>query len=336
MSPHRIPKKQISGWQTRVKDQITGSEFTVRSKVIINAAGAYVDEYNQSCAIDTNYRHLFSKGIHLIVPRISDNHRVLAFFADDDRLFFAIPMANRTCIGTTDTRVSDPQTSVTEDDRDFVLSNINARLDLAKPLTRDDVIAERCGVRPLAVKKGSSADQDFLQLSRKHVIETKTNESHISIFGGKLTDCLNVGKEICESISALGVTLKPQTNDWYGEPSEKEHQRYLNLAKDLGIDHSTAEDTGEQLSERLWRRYGKQAFDMLEAIKTNPNMSEPLIEDTGFRLCEIDHMAEKEMIVHLDDFLRRRSKIELIVSRQKLKQSQGLIDGLPTPFWRRS
>ena len=62
------------------------------------------------------------------MPQISDSHRVLAFFADDERLFFAIPMANRTCIGTTDTRVVDPVTAVTDEDRDFVLSNINAAL----------------------------------------------------------------------------------------------------------------------------------------------------------------------------------------------------------------
>ena len=121
--------------------------------MLINAAGAFVDKHNELTGIETEYHHLLSKGIHLIVPQISDSHRVLAFFADDERLFFAIPMANRTCIGTTDTRVVDPVTAVTDEDRDFVLSNINARLDLPAPLTRDDVIAERCGVRPLATRK---------------------------------------------------------------------------------------------------------------------------------------------------------------------------------------
>ena len=97
---------------------------------------------------------------------------MLAFFADDERLFFAIPMAHRTCIGTTDTQVDDPHTGVTEADRDFVLSNINARLALPQPLGRDDVIAERCGVRPLAVRKSGGGAIDVKQLSRKHVIET--------------------------------------------------------------------------------------------------------------------------------------------------------------------
>jgi glycerol-3-phosphate dehydrogenase len=157
-------------WTTHVEDQLSGRRFSIRSRVLINAAGAYVDKHNQMAGIETEYRHLLSKGIHLIVPRISDSHRVLAFFADDERLFFAIPMANRTCIGTTDTRVENPVTAVTDEDRDFVLSNINARLDLPAPLTRDDVIAERCGVRPLATRKTDDQSVDVQQLSRKHVI----------------------------------------------------------------------------------------------------------------------------------------------------------------------
>ena len=166
-------------WSTEVEDQVSGRQFAIKSKLLINAAGAFVDQHNELVGIGTEYRHLFSKGIHLIVPRISDNNRVLAFFADDGRLFFAIPMANRTCIGTTDTRVDDPHTQVTDADRDFVLSNINARLNLPAPLTRDDVIAERCGARPLAIRQGQDSETDFLQLSRKHVVETSTELGHI-------------------------------------------------------------------------------------------------------------------------------------------------------------
>ena len=91
-------------WRSEVKDQVSGKRFHIEAKVLINAAGAFVDSHNQLAAVETEYHHLFSKGIHLIVPQISRSKRVLAFFANDGRLFFAIPMANRTCIGTTDAR----------------------------------------------------------------------------------------------------------------------------------------------------------------------------------------------------------------------------------------
>ena len=318
-------------WTIRAEDQIGDRRFSIRAKILINAAGAYVDQHNQLAGIETEYHHLLSKGIHLIVPQISDRHRVLAFFADDERLFFAIPMANRTCIGTTDTRVADPVTAVTDEDRDFVLSNINARLDLPIPLTRDDVIAERCGVRPLATRKSRNKTVDVQQLSRKHVIEVTPGKDHISIFGGKLTDCLNVGNEICACVAKLG--LQPNNvSKWYGEPDQQARSAYFRRARKLGIDEIVASDTSEPLSKRLWRRYAAHAQGMLDAIEQDPALSEPLVENAGIRRCEIDYLAANEMIVKLEDYLRRRSKIELLMSREKLRQSTGLFEACEKLF----
>jgi glycerol-3-phosphate dehydrogenase len=318
-------------WVTQAEDQVSGDRFDIRAKVLVNASGAFVDQHNELTGIRTEHHHLLSKGIHLLVPRISQSHRVLAFFADDERLFFAIPMANRTCIGTTDTRVETPFVDVTDEDREFVLSNINARLDLAKPLTGDDIIAERCGVRPLATRKtGDSVDVQ--QLSRKHVIEMDADQNHISIFGGKLTDCINVGDEISDCVSRLGLKLSATTGKWYGEPGRRERAAYFRRAADLGLDDIVAGDTDEALSVRLWRRYGANANSMLAAIEKDPTLSEPLIDNTGIRRCEIDYLAKNEMIVKLEDYLRRRSKIELLVPRPMLRQSAGLFEACEKLF----
>ncbi|MEJ2058439.1 MAG: FAD-dependent oxidoreductase [Desulfofustis sp.] len=311
-------------WTTTARDTVSGEQFEIRSRVMINAAGAFVDQLNNMTGVATEYRHIFSKGIHLIVPRISRGNRVLAFFADDGRLFFAIPMANRTCIGTTDTPVDDPETAVTPEDRDFVLSNINARLDLNSPLEEADIISERWGVRPLVLKKGQKSKDDFLQMSRKHVVETLPEKNHISIFGGKLTDCLNVGEEICEQVRQLGIGLTDVKEKWYGEPSIEVKSAYYKQAHQLNLDQVVAGDTGEMLSDRLWRRYGKHALPMLAAIEKDPSMAETLIENTGIRRCEIGYIAENEMVVTLEDYLKRRSKLEFLVSQQELKQSSGV------------
>jgi len=310
-------------WHAEVEDRITGKSFSIRAKILVNAAGAFVDDHNRLCGIDTDHQHLLSKGIHLIVPRISEHHRVLAFFASDERLFFAIPMANRTCIGTTDTRVDDPMTEVTDADRDFVLSNINARLNLSTPLRREDVIAERCGVRPLAASKTSGDSLDVQHLSRKHVIETANDSKHISIFGGKLTDCLNVGEEVCQRARQLGLNLQP-ADKWYGEPDAGARRIFFRRAARLGVDEIVASDTGEALSERLWRRYASNAGKMLDAIERDATLAEPLIAGTGIRRCEIEYLAQQEMIVKLEDFLRRRSKLELLMPKAELRNSEGL------------
>ena len=157
---------------------------------------------------ETSYKHIFSKGIHLIVDRLTEVQKILTFFASDGRMFFAIPMGNKTCIGTTDTRTESPETSVSEADRLFVLDNINNLLSLKKQLTKDDIIAERCGIRPLAVSKNkTNHSSDWTKLSRKHIIESNIANKHLCIFGGKLTDCLNVGNAVVKQVAKMGSKI---------------------------------------------------------------------------------------------------------------------------------
>ena len=139
-------------WTTHARDTINGDTFSIRSRVLINACGPYVDEHNRRTRQKTDHCHVFSKGIHLIVNKITDSKKILTFFASDGRLFFAIPMGPKTCIGTTDTQVDGPTSSVTPEDRQFVLDNANALLNPPHHLIDKDIIAERCGVRPLALK----------------------------------------------------------------------------------------------------------------------------------------------------------------------------------------
>ncbi|WP_281662024.1 FAD-dependent oxidoreductase [Halomonas sp. Alg239-R46] len=317
-------ERQDGLWVTKARNVMDGSTFDIRAKVLINAAGPWVDQHNELTGQKTTHHHLYSKGIHLIVPQLTDSQRVLAFFADDGRLFFVIPMGNRTCIGTTDTHMEHPEVEVTADDIAFVLENINKRLTLAKPLSQDDIISTRCGVRPLAIKDDQGNDRDFLQLSRKHVVDTNAESAHISIFGGKLTDCLNVGDEIAEEISQLGVTLTDPKFHWYGEPPNPVKQQFMDQAKRMNLDAMTAQTSSELLSTRLWRRYADQAIQMLEKIRQDPAQGEILIEGTEYIRCEIEHARDHEMITQLEDFLRRRAKVSLVVPHEQLRHSNGL------------
>ncbi|MCB9638140.1 MAG: glycerol-3-phosphate dehydrogenase/oxidase [Myxococcales bacterium] len=321
-----IDSKRVDGlWHTRIKDHMTGKEQTIRSKVLLNACGPFADRYNEKSHQKTQHKHLFSKGIHLIVNRITPSRKVLAFFANDGRLFFMIPMGPKTCIGTTDTRVEELPPHVTDEDRDFVLDNINQLLQLETPLSRADIIAERCGVRPLVVepRKEGQDQGDWASLSRKHVIEVDHNQHHISIFGGKLTDCLNVGEEISAEVRRLGVRLPYAGNKWYGEP-EALRQEFFHQARLMGLDQMASPGLSEPLSQRLWRRYTARSLYLLEEIRQDPTMAEVLIEGTEYTRCELYHVARHEMIVKLDDFLRRRSKIALITRPEAIKRTTGM------------
>ncbi len=312
-------------WRVSARDVVRGRDLQLRARVVINACGPWVDEVNGDWGRKSGYRHVFSKGIHLIVPRLTAHRRVLTFFADDGRLFFAIPMGPRTCIGTTDTRVERPESGVTDEDRRFVLDNINKRLRLEKPLTMDDVIAERCGVRPLVVEGGGvEAGTQWMQLSRKHAVETDEADRRVSIFGGKLTDCLNVGEEILEAVQRLGVAVPFPHARWYGEAPEQTRREFFHQARLMRLDERTAPGYSERLSTRLWRRYGAEALRLLEEIRTDPREAEILIEGTEYLRCELPFIARREMVVKLEDFLRRRSKISLVMRDSELRQAKGL------------
>ncbi|MBA6413453.1 glycerol-3-phosphate dehydrogenase/oxidase [Parahaliea sp. F7430] len=310
-------------WRSQVRDVLSGDTFELRSRSLINACGPWVDSLNRETGIATNYHHVFSKGIHLIVDQITDNRRVLTFFASDGRLFFLIPMGPKTCIGTTDTQVSSPTVSVTDEDRDFVLSNANALLDLEQPLTREDIIAERVGVRPLAIA-GEGGTADWVQLSRKHVIEVDEPRRHLSIFGGKLTDCLNVGEEVTDWMAKLGLPVPQPKNRWYGEPGEELRTEFMLQAKLMGLDDLTDPSSSEPLSERFWRRYGEAAFGLLERIREDTSCAKLLIKKAEYTRCEIELAARREMVVKLEDFMRRRSKIEQVLRREEIAAAPGL------------
>jgi len=316
-------RREDGQWITSARDVISGEQFDIRSKAVVNACGPYVDAQNEVAAEQTEYHHLFSKGVHLIVDQITDNQRVLTFFASDGRLFFLIPMGPKTCIGTTDTQVSDPAVTVTDEDRDFVLANVNGLLDLDPPLTRASIIAERVGVRPLAIK-GQGGVADWVQLSRKHVIEVDEDTQHLSIFGGKLTDCLNVGDEVAQWIARLGIPVPQADNTWYGEPGAELRDEFMLQAELMDLDALTDPSSSEPLSERFWRRYGESAFGLLERIREDESCAELLIENAEYTRCEIELAARREMIVKLEDFMRRRSKIEQVVRREELARAPGL------------
>ncbi len=314
-------------WHIRMRDiDGGGPEFTCTSRVLVNAAGPFAGNLNEALGVATDHRLVFSKGIHLIVRRLAKGDRVLAFFDDSQRLFYVIPMGGRSVIGTTDTRVDSPFSEVTDEDREFLLGQINARLDLEAPLTTADVIAERSGVRPLVVKTGaaSTAGVDWTKLSRKHEIEADRERAVITVFGGKLTDCLNVGEEVADWVEQLGVPLEPDTGSWYGEPAPATRAEFHRQARLMALDRLRDEPDLEPLSERLWRRYGRRAFEMLEAIRQDPTMGERIIARADYLRVELHLAARTEMVTRLEDFLRRRSKISQVVHDAGIEGSPGL------------
>ena len=100
----------------------------------------------------------------------------------------------------------------------------------------------------------------------------------------------------------------------------------------MDLDSMTSKDSSEPLSTRLWRRYRTSAFELLEQIREDPRMADVLIEGAEYIRCELHLASRREMIIKLEDFLRRRSKIALITRPETLKNAPGLKDACKILF----
>ena len=63
---------------------------------------------------------------------------------------------------------------------------------------------------------------------------------------------------------------------------------------------------------------------MLEAIRDDPRMGEDIMENADYLRVELHLAASTEMVTKLEDFMRRRSKIEQVVSDDVIRDSSGL------------
>ena len=230
-------------------------------------------------------------------------------------------MGDRSVIGTTDTPVEDPDVAVTEEDKEFLLDQINTRIDLTLPLTADDVIADRCGVRSLVVEPGGSAeDRDWTELSRKHTVEVNRGLGVVSILGGKLSDCLNVGEEVVDAAMSCGLNPMTPPIRWYGEPGRTARRRFTERSAGLGMDSGVA--------DALWRRQGMRAFEALDLAAEDRSLGEPMGGLLPLTEAEVRVMADHERIVEPEDFLRRRTMLALVERDEDLAADPAVLRAL--------
>lgn len=65
-------------------------------------------------------------------------------------------------------------------------------------------------------------------------------------------------------------------------------------------------------------------MEMLEDIRQDPRQGDVLIAGTEYLRCELRQAQRREMVTRLEDFLRRRSKISLVVPEETIRDSPGL------------
>jgi len=314
---HRVTDAKFDGgWNVQFTDARTGETGSASAKVLVNATGPFANLTSDDFGLKNKSRLALSKGVHLVVPKIHNSDRVLAFWDEQGRMFYVLPMNDRSMIGTTDTRVNAATKEVTDEDRDFLLRQINQEMNLAKPLTASDIIAERSGVRPLVTNGGNSDQIDWHKLSRKHVVELDSARKAVTLFGGKLTDCLNVGEEVFAAVSKLGVkTASQKTLKWFGEESDTKRSEFMAVATDV----LPKSPDSKSIAGGIWRRHGSRGLQIIDAIRVDSSAANPVFAGLDICAAEIDYVLANEDVATREDLLRRRLPIAMSRSRAEIE-----------------
>jgi glycerol-3-phosphate dehydrogenase len=97
----------------KVQDTETGTQYTITTPCVINAAGVWVDQFRQqdgqAMQRPVNAMVAPSQGVHLVVDRafFPGDHALLIPKTQDGRVLFAVPWLGKVILGTTDTPRSD-------------------------------------------------------------------------------------------------------------------------------------------------------------------------------------------------------------------------------------
>ena len=189
-------------WHLSIKDGLHNKEFECKSKFIVNAAGVWTDTVNSEFEVESIYRHRFSKGVYLNLPKPSEHLKTLIFEMGlhGDSLTY-VPWGPVSMWGPTETPVENLTDAFIPDKNDIQFLLDSANKNLRRKFGISDIVSVRTGVRPLAVKKGFNKKVYPLNLSRKHLINKSTSKNFLSIYGGKLTSCGIIADEVAHYLT---------------------------------------------------------------------------------------------------------------------------------------
>jgi len=169
----------------RAIDRLSGTELEIRARVFINAAGPWVDRVAALAPTSDGRLPRLSptKGVHILLPRLTQSHGVFFQGRRDGRMMFVLPWHDRTLVGTTDTDFHGDPASVypAAADVDYLLAEA-AALFPGAGLKSSDVIAAFAGIRPLLASNTANPSAR----SRDHQI-LRQGENLLSLAGGKYT-----------------------------------------------------------------------------------------------------------------------------------------------------
>ncbi|MBC8766674.1 glycerol-3-phosphate dehydrogenase/oxidase [Arenibacter sp. BSSL-BM3] len=293
----------------KVKDTVMDTEFSIKSKYVISAAGPWVDDLRGINNSKKGKRLHLTKGVHLVFPYEKLPIKQSVYFdIPDGRMMFAIPRGKITYIGTTDTNFNENKDDVKTDVADaiYLISAVNNMFPKIN-LEMEDIISSWAGLRPLIHEEGKSASE----LSRKDEIFT-SDSGLISIAGGKLTGYRKMAERV---VNRVGKKME-EDYEIVVKPSDTEHiplcgnefKKYKYVKKYIAEIHErlTPEGFSQYDAWYLVTNYGKQTETILQYYATQKDDNHEL----GMAKAELKFGIENEMVqTPMDFFIRRTGRL---------------------------
>ena len=289
------------------KDKITGEEFNIFAKQIVNAAGPWVDELRDKDGSKTGKTLQLTKGSHLIFKQdVFPLQQAIYFDTPDKRMIFAIPRGDKAYVGTTDTKynqnIAHPE--VTKEDRDYLLHAINQMFP-SLALTAEHIDSSYVGVRPLISEPG----KDPGEISRKDEIFV-SDSGLISMAGGKLTGYRKMAQQAVDKVATV---LQKESGILY-EASSTVHlpisggdvggSKGFERFKNEQLNKIDSFEMSEEEMTTLVDRYGGNTDKVLrifEEQQKKANYMDPVV------LAELIYAIEEELTYTPSDFFIRRT-----------------------------
>lgn len=301
----------LSGDGARVRDELTGDEFDIRARAVINATGVWAGGLVPSVALRP------SRGTHLVLrpgtlgPLRAGLHVPIP--GERARFVLVLPQADgRIYVGLTDEPLDGEIPDVPqapESDVAFLLEVLGTVLD--RPLARAQVAGAFAGLRPLVSPAGTvspgmvspgtvsagtvsaaggagdpALPPGTADLSRRHAV-LRSPDGVVTVVGGKLTTYRRMAEDAVDAACPHAPASRTAR---------------LPLA---GAGPARPDAPGN-----LVRRYGAEAGAVLDLIREDPSLAEPVA--LGLTRADLVWAVRHEGALDAADLLDRRTRIGLV------------------------
>jgi len=278
-----------------VEDVRTGQQFSVRATGLVNATGPWADHIRRLSDPNAPARLAPTKGIHLLVPKLSEQALFVQARADH-RMIFLLPWGDSSLIGTTESSDLSSLDDVwaNEQEVDYLLSETNRMFPVAR-VRPADIVATYAGARPLLAFSGSST-----QASREHRIEMD-RFGLVSVLGGKFTTA--------RRMAAQAVDLIVTRKRFMVERSLTDQISLVEPAQPVVLDRwqDAARRIEPELLARLLATYGAGAFHLLRLLEFEPSLYQLVCPHHEQIQAELVYAIEQELACTVSDLLIRRT-----------------------------